>query len=137
MVGLLGILIQLGLGVLSFSVLVVKRLRENPPRPWKIWLFDISKQLVSQMMAHFINLTISIALTYSDSTSDECLWYFTTNILDNTIGVFICLCCLLSIEKKFISEGKTQYVSGNYYSYQRVFVTIEVINKPLSQNNKT
>lgn len=97
MVGLLGILIQIGLGVLSFSVLLIKRYRENPPRPWKIWIFDTSKQLVSQMLAHFMNLTISIALTYEDSTSDECLWYFTTNILDNTIGVLICVFCLVSI----------------------------------------
>lgn len=132
MVGMLGILIQIALGVLSFSVLLVKRYREDPPRPWKIWLFDTSKQGVSQMFAHFMNLTISIALTYEDSSSDECLWYFTTNILDNTIGVLICVFCLVMIEKRLISKGKTEYVSGNYYSYQRVFVTVEVMNKPLT-----
>lgn len=70
MVGLVGVLIQLSLGVLSFSVLVLKRLAEERPRPWKIWIFDTSKQLISQMFAHFINLTISIALTYNDSSSD-------------------------------------------------------------------
>jgi hypothetical protein len=70
MVGLVGIIIQLSLGVLSFSVLIIKRFREYPRRPWKIWLFDTSKQLVSQLMAHFINLTISIALASSDSSSD-------------------------------------------------------------------
>ncbi len=70
MVGLLGILIQVGLGILSFSVLFIKRMREQPRRPWKIWIFDTSKQLVSQLFAHFINLTISIALTYEDSSSD-------------------------------------------------------------------
>ncbi len=64
MVGMLGILIQLGLGVLSFSVLILKRYREKPRRPWKIWIFDTSKQIASQMIAHFINLTISIALAY-------------------------------------------------------------------------
>ena len=63
MIGFLGIVIQLGLGVLSFSVLIIKRLRENPKRPWKIWIFDTSKQLFSQVLAHFINLTISILLT--------------------------------------------------------------------------
>lgn len=70
MTGLLGILIQLALGVLSFSVLIVKRLREKPQRPWKIWIFDTSKQLISQLLAHFINLTISIALAYNDDSSD-------------------------------------------------------------------
>lgn len=68
--GMLGIIIQLALGVLSFSVLIVKRLRESPQRPWKIWIFDTSKQLVSQLMAHFINLTISIALAYNDNSAD-------------------------------------------------------------------
>jgi hypothetical protein len=66
MTGILGIVIQVGLGILSFSVLVIKRFRERPQRPWKIWVFDTSKQLISQLIAHFINLTISIALTYDD-----------------------------------------------------------------------
>ena len=81
-----------------------------------------------------MNLTISIALTYEDSTSDECLWYFTTNILDNTIGVLICVFCLVSIEKTLVNKGKAQYVSGNYYTTQQVFVTIEVMNKPLDDH---
>jgi hypothetical protein len=67
MTGILGILIQVGLGVLSFSVLIIKRFREKPRRTWKIWIFDTSKQLISQVVAHFINLTISIALTYNDA----------------------------------------------------------------------
>ena len=70
MTGLLGIIIQLVLGVLSFSVLIIKRFREKPQRPWKIWIFDTSKQLISQLLAHFINLTISIALAYNDDSSD-------------------------------------------------------------------
>lgn len=133
----MGIIIQVGLGVLSFSVLLIKRLRESPPRPWKIWMFDTSKQGLSQMLAHFINLTISIALTYRDSSSDECLWYFTTNILDNTIGVLICVFCLVLIEKRLVEKGKTEYISGNYYNYQRVFVNIEVINKPAEESHKS
>ena len=35
MVGFLGIMIQLGLGALSFSALIIKRYREHPKRPWK------------------------------------------------------------------------------------------------------
>jgi len=70
MTGMLGIIIQLALGILSFSVLIIKRFREKPRRAWKIWIFDTSKQLISQLLAHFINLTISIALSYNDDTSD-------------------------------------------------------------------
>ena len=62
-IGLLGILIQIGLGVLSFSVLIIKRHFETPRRPWKIWRYDTIKQAASQLLAHFINLTISMALT--------------------------------------------------------------------------
>lgn len=122
MTGLLGILIQLGLGILSFSVLIVKRVREKPQRPWKIWVFDTSKQLVSQLLAHFINLTISIALAYNDDSSDECLWYFMTNILDNTLGVLICVICLRAIEWSLLKRNRLHYISGNYYSRKRVLV---------------
>jgi hypothetical protein len=122
MVGLLGIIIQLSLGVLSFSVLVVKRLREYPRRPWKIWLFDTSKQLLSQLMAHFINLTISIAIASNDASSDECLWYFITNVLDNTLGVLVCVLCLKGIEKSLRYRHKHQYISGNYYLTEKVKV---------------
>ena len=70
MVGLLGIIIQISLGALSFSFLIIKRYREHPKRPWKIWAFDTSKQMISQLIAHFINLTISLALSYNQSNSD-------------------------------------------------------------------
>ena len=128
MTGLLGILIQVGLGVLSFSVLIVKRFREHPQRPWKIWLFDTSKQLVSQMIAHFINLTISLALAYNDSSSDECLWYFMTNILDNTIGVLLCIMCLRVIQWSLTRRNLPQYISGNYYTKSKVIMQIEIMD---------
>lgn len=128
MVGLLGIIIQVGLGVLSFSVLVVKRFREHPRRPWKIWVFDTSKQLLSQLMAHFINLTISIALAYNDASADECLWYFITNVLDNTLGVLVCVLCLKGIEKSLRHRQKFQYISGNYYLTEKVKVEIEIMD---------
>ena len=31
--------------------------------------------------------------------SDACIWYLTTNILDNTVGVFLCIGVLTLIEK--------------------------------------
>lgn len=124
MTGLLGIIIQITLGVLSFSVLIIKRFRESPRRPWKIWIFDTSKQLISQLMAHFINLTISIALAYNDDSADECLWYLTTNVLDNSLGVLICVFILRAIEWSLKRRGRLQYISGNYYSKERVVVQI-------------
>ncbi len=116
MVGLVGILVQLGLGILSFSVLIIKRYREKPRRPWKIWMMDTSKQVISQLLAHFINLTISLALARNDTDSDECLWYFMTNIFDNTIGVFLTICGLKLLERYLKKKRKIQYISGNYHN---------------------
>ena len=115
-VGVAGLLVQLSLAFLSFSVLIIKRQCEEPPRPWKIWALDTSKQVISQILAHFINLIISLALTYEDNTNDNCLWYFITNVLDNTIGVLICVLILRWLEKRFIKNNKTYLVSGYYYS---------------------
>jgi len=39
-----------------------------------------------------------------------------TNILDNTVGVFICVSTLKFIEKKLELNNKTGYISGNYYT---------------------
>lgn len=115
-VGLLGILIQISLGVLSFSVLIIKRIFfENPKRPWKIWRFDTAKQGISQILAHFINLTISLVLTVEDPNSDTCLWYFITNVFDNTVGVFLCVFSLRLLEKHFYNRRKYYLISGNYY----------------------
>jgi hypothetical protein len=86
-------MVQLALGILSFSVLVYKRYIELPKRAWKIWALDTSKQGVSQFIAHIINVAISMQLS-SRLSSDACIWYFTTNILDNTLGVILCVSVL-------------------------------------------
>ena len=96
-VGFLGIIIQVALGVLSFSVLIIKRNFEQPKRPWRIWCYDTMKQGISQLLAHFINLLISLILTVEDPNSDTCLWYFITNIFDNTFGVFLSVMILRRI----------------------------------------
>ena len=76
------------LTILSFSALIVKRFLEFPKRPWKIWLMDVSKQAGSQILAHFLNIGASLVLSVFGS-SDACIWYFITNILNNTFEVLI------------------------------------------------
>ena len=53
-----------------------------------------------------------------------------TNILDNTIGVLICIFCLLYVEKQLAAKGRKEYISGNYYIIERVTATIEILHKP-------
>lgn len=46
-------------GVLVVASLVVKRQLEKRKRPWRIWLWDIGKQLAGQMVIHLLNLVVS------------------------------------------------------------------------------
>lgn len=81
---------------------------------------DTSKQGVSQFLAHVINVAISMQLS-SRLSSDACIWYFTTNILDNTIGVVLCVSVLGLIEKHILYPNYTNFQSGNYYSECQAF----------------
>jgi hypothetical protein len=51
---------------------------------------DTSKQAVSQFLAHFLNVAISLKLSVK-LDNDPCIWYFATIILDTTLGMFICI----------------------------------------------
>lgn len=90
-------LLQVLLGLIALSVLVVKRLREVPRRPLMVWAFDASKQMVGATFAHVANLLIAILL-YSyqqeirekdDEAVDQCALYFVNFTLDTTLGVFL------------------------------------------------
>lgn len=48
--------------------------------------------------------------------SDACIWYLTTNILDNTVGVFLCIGVLTLIERYCFGKRYQHFQSGNYYT---------------------
>ena len=81
-------IIQFLLLLLSFSTLIYKRHIEEPKRPWKIWGFDVSKQLCGGFFVHFANIAVSEYILNS-SGSDECAWYFLNFFIDCTLGVGI------------------------------------------------
>ncbi len=51
---------QAALGAVALLSLVYKRWREEHKRPWKIWFFDVSKQVVGSMLTHVLNLAMSM-----------------------------------------------------------------------------
>jgi hypothetical protein len=51
-----------------------------------------------------------------------------TNILDNTLGVLICVACLRGIEWSLRRRNRLQYISGNYYNKKKVVVEIEIMD---------
>lgn len=38
--------------------LIVKRFSETPRRPWLIWFFDVAKQGLGSVYAHFLNMFV-------------------------------------------------------------------------------
>jgi len=54
------LIVQAALGLLAVSSLVVKRWRERPRRPLKIWFFDVSKQVFGSVLLHLANVLLSM-----------------------------------------------------------------------------
>uniref|UniRef100_M4BF34 Uncharacterized protein n=1 Tax=Hyaloperonospora arabidopsidis (strain Emoy2) TaxID=559515 RepID=M4BF34_HYAAE len=90
-------LLQVLLGLIALSVLILKRLREVPRRPLLVWALDASKQLIGATFAHVANLVIALLL-YShqrsiekaeSATVDQCALYFVNFTLDTTFGVVL------------------------------------------------
>lgn len=60
LLGDFALLVQGALGLLAVSSLAIKRLREHPRRPIKIWFFDVSKQVFGSVLLHLANILMSM-----------------------------------------------------------------------------
>ncbi|KAJ0396719.1 hypothetical protein P43SY_003720 [Pythium insidiosum] len=85
--------LQVLLGIIALSVLVVKRYHEVPRRPVTVWAFDASKQMIGAGFAHVANLLIAIMLYQyehghgsASSGVDQCAFYFVNFTMDTTVG---------------------------------------------------
>ena len=85
-----GIIMQVGLGLLSFSMLFAKRAYEYPKRSKRIFMLDISKQAFSAGWQHAINLSLAVYLQQSVSRGNGCEWYFINFICEICFGVLLC-----------------------------------------------
>ncbi|KIK67690.1 hypothetical protein GYMLUDRAFT_256533 [Collybiopsis luxurians FD-317 M1] len=86
LLGPTALIVQGLMGVLVILSLIFKRHRETPKRPWRIWLFDVSKQIVGQMFVHGVNVLISDLASHF-SSENACVSYFLNVLVDTTIGV--------------------------------------------------
>ena len=136
MFGAFGFFVQFTLGILSFMVLIsiiywslVKRLKERPRRPWKIWFLvtinnkqDVSKQGFSSCVAHLINLILAVLLSEGASKADQCIWYFINISVDTIFGVLLCYIFMYIVEV----IAKTHNLKVNYCilsQYNQVYIT--------------
>jgi hypothetical protein len=113
LIGPISIFFQFLLGLIIIASLVLKRQYEVPKRPMRVWVLDISKQIIGSLIIHFMNLGMS--LKYKDLYDDgdpmvdyECNWYFINLFVDSTIGVLILYFYLVLIYRLIPHRVKTE-----------------------------
>ncbi|KAH3683683.1 hypothetical protein WICPIJ_005367 [Wickerhamomyces pijperi] len=133
LLGPVSIVIQSLMALIVISSLVLKRYSEKSPRPWKVWIFDVSKQVLGAMGVHFLNVVLSLIKSKGlflwvlsvlgihingkdgdQGDDDECKWYFISLFMDTTIGVPILYVCLLLTYQVCYMFKITEIESGNY-----------------------
>ena len=111
------ILIQCVLGFFALLSLSVKRITENPKRPFRVFIYDISKQVVGSLYAHGLNILIAINVSHNSVNnrySDQCMWYFVNFLVDVFFGMILNWMCIKIINNLAKRYGIVYLVSGNY-----------------------
>lgn len=88
LIGIFGMCIQGLLATVSFSSLLVKRFRERPRRCYWIFLLDASKQGISSLLIHCMNMVASIQVG-TVSSVNECAWYIICFVVDCSLGTLL------------------------------------------------
>ncbi|KAH9983530.1 vacuolar membrane protein-domain-containing protein [Russula compacta] len=116
LLGPTALVVQGLLGVLVISSLLFKRQREKPKRLWRIWLFDVSKQVVGQMFVHGVNVFIS-DVGSARSSGNACVFYFLNILIDTTLGVGVIYLTLHLLTWFFSTKLQLKgFQSGQYGS---------------------
>ncbi|RHZ68931.1 hypothetical protein Glove_292g51 [Diversispora epigaea] len=113
------IFVQIVLAAIALSTLIYKRHRERPQRPLRIWLYDVSKQVIGACMMHSLNIIFSY-FSGSTANTNPCVWYFLNIFVDCTLGVFILYILLNIVQILLISVGIKGVKSGDYDQPPRV-----------------
>ncbi|KAM3580352.1 hypothetical protein VKS41_007019 [Umbelopsis sp. WA50703] len=110
------ILIQLLLASTALATLAIKRARERPQRPVKIWVMDGSKQFLGGVVIHSLNLLVSYSRgrPRHGGSSNLCVWYFLNVGVDTTLGVAILWAILHSLQWTLQRLGVTGIRTGDY-----------------------
>ncbi|EMC95761.1 hypothetical protein BAUCODRAFT_148638 [Baudoinia panamericana UAMH 10762] len=136
LLGPFALLIQGLLGAFALLSLVFKRYRENPKRPWRIWFFDVSKQVFGSMLTHVLNLAMSMlssvdmvnAAKKAGVTSaindpegrmpNPCSFYLLNLAIDTTLGIPVLYLLLKVLHALFlhtaVAKPPESIQSGHY-----------------------
>ncbi|KAL9031545.1 MAG: hypothetical protein Q9196_000440 [Gyalolechia fulgens] len=128
LLGEASIFIQGALGGLALLSLVYKRWRERPQRPLKIWLFDVSKQVVGSVLLHVANVlmsmlssgqfTVTLKTDTGEFKANPCSFYLLNLAIDTTIGIPILIVLLRLLTFAFsltpLGDPPESIQSGHY-----------------------
>ncbi|KAJ2609104.1 hypothetical protein EV177_004635 [Coemansia sp. RSA 1804] len=134
LVGGFSILVQVLVGTLGFSTLMIKRHFERPQRTWTVWAFDVSKQMISGGLMHMANLLVSALSGGGNNNSNNsngqqqqdagsgggggtnpCSWYVLNLTMDCTVGILFVALYLRLFERLAAWAGATKGLeSGDY-----------------------
>ncbi|GAA5873525.1 hypothetical protein JCM3774_000039 [Rhodotorula dairenensis] len=113
LLGPFALAIQGVMGAAVLGSLVAKRMREQPRRKWKIWLADVSKQVIGQAFVHASNVAISDLIAMHTS-NNPCALYALNIITDTTLGVLI-LYWLLHFSTRLMRQYAQPLYETGYY----------------------
>ncbi|PWN53058.1 hypothetical protein IE53DRAFT_310980 [Violaceomyces palustris] len=114
LLGPFALVVQATMGLLVVGSLIYKRQREKPKRKWKIWILDITKQMLGQVFVHTLNVVLS-DLVAKEGGNNPCSLYFLNILVDTTLGVFFIYVTLRFITHALTDRfGLTGFVSGQY-----------------------
>lgn len=77
-------------------------------------MLDISKQIFSCVLIHFINLASSLYFNHT-LPANGCVWYFVFYLMDTICILPLCFIFIESADYYFAKYGYNKLVSGEYY----------------------
>ena len=92
-------MMQVLLGLVAVSALLVKRHYEQPRRPKHVWVMDTSKQCIGALWAHGLNVALAAGLAAKSKGSDQCAFYFINFTLDTTVGAALNWALMLALQR--------------------------------------
>jgi hypothetical protein len=74
-----------------------------------VFILDITKQIISAVAIHFMNLMFSLLL-HSTRNSNDCVWYFVSYVIDTLFSIPICV-SLITLTNLLFKETKHEVAS--------------------------
>jgi hypothetical protein len=93
--------------IVTFPILILKWMVEEPRRTFNVWLMDISKQVMCLIVSLY-------TLVGSRDMKDYCIRYFVVILTDGIIVSFFSLTLLAIVQNMFMNWRTLKFTSGNY-----------------------